>query len=68
MDAEWLLKEMRDNHYLARQAGELSASNAALKMIAGHTLVDANATTKVEVIGEDELVRRLSASRAARAE
>lgn len=62
IDAEWVLAEAADNHLIARQAGNLSASNAALKLIAQHTAVDAMATKKheVDVTSNKDIADRLS--------
>lgn len=49
IDAEWLLAELVDNHMLARLAGNLSASNQALLLIARHNGVDALASDKLNV-------------------
>ena len=57
--AEWLLLEAVDNHQLAREQGNVSASNTALNIIAKHTFVDAYAAEKVEVTGESEVMDRL---------
>lgn len=63
IDAEWLLYEAVDNHMLARQAGNLSASNSALQLIGKIALVDAFASDKIEVIGNEEVVARLARGR-----
>lgn len=59
IDAEWLLYEAMDNHRLARQAGNLSASNKALELIGKMALVDAFAAEKVELSTNQEVVDRL---------
>ena len=43
IDAAWVLMEAVDNHQIARQSGNITASNTALNLIAKHTLVDAMA-------------------------
>lgn len=63
IDAEWLLYEAVDNHYLARYAGNLPASNNALTLIAKHSAVDALAADRVKIIDDDELLERLFAGR-----
>jgi hypothetical protein len=63
IDAEWLLLELADNHLIARQQGNINASNAALALIAKHASVDAFAATKIEVAGDKEIVERLQRSR-----
>lgn len=57
--AEWLLYEMVDNHKLARQAGNLSASNKALELIGKMAVVDAFAADKIELKVGEELAERL---------
>lgn len=49
IDAEWLLWELVDNHQIARQAGNINASNTALLGIAKHTMVDAMASDKLNL-------------------
>ena len=49
IDVEWVLMECVDNHLLARQAGNLPASNTALNLIMKHTLVDAVASDKLNM-------------------
>ena len=63
IDAEWLLYEAVDNHYLARQNGDLKSSNTALALIGKITLVDAFAAEKLEVIGDKEIAERLARGR-----
>lgn len=36
LTAEWVLKEFAENHRMAREVGELQASNKALEMIGKH--------------------------------
>jgi len=49
IDADWVLMEAVDNHSLARQAGNIPASNTALNMIMRHTMVDAIASDKLNM-------------------
>ena len=65
IDAEWLLMEVVDNHMLARQAGNLPASNTALNLIAKHTMVDAMASDKMNlnVHGDKDVMERLQRGR-----
>ena len=65
IDAEWLLHELVDNHRIARQHGNITASNTALGTIAKHVSVDALAKTKVEldVTSDRELFERLHRGR-----
>ena len=49
VDAEWCLNEAVDNHFLARQSGNITASNTALGLIMKHTLVDAFASDKMNL-------------------
>ena len=57
--AEWLLMEAVDNHQIARQKGNIPASNAALNLIAKHVFVDAFAAEKVEVHSDKDIMERL---------
>lgn len=59
LDSEWILLEMLDNHRIARQMGNLNASNKALDMLAKHSKVDAYAAEKIQVQGDDDLMQRL---------
>jgi len=59
IDAEWVLMEAVDNHYIARQKGNISASNTALTLVAKHVFVDAFAAEKVEVNSDKEVMERL---------
>ena len=61
IDAEWVLMEAVDNHMIARQMGNISASNTALKLIAQHTMVDAMASDKINlnVNADREITDRL---------
>lgn len=63
IDAEWLLMEAVDNHHIARQRGNLAASNTALNLIAKHVFVDAFAAEKVEVSSDKEIMERLQRGR-----
>lgn len=63
VDAEWVLMEAVDNHYLARQRDNLTASNAALTLIARHKLIDAFAADKIKVSTDADVVDRLDAAR-----
>ena len=59
IDAEWVLMEAVDNHLIARQAGNISASNTSLNLVAKHVFVDAFAAEKVEVNSDKEVMERL---------
>lgn len=65
IDAEWVLMEAVDNHLLARQDGNISASNTALGLIAKHTMVDALASDKLNlnVQGDRLVMERLMRAR-----
>lgn len=56
IDTDWLLYELKDNHTLARQQGNLTASNKALETIGKLAPVDAFAANKHEHSGEVGLV------------
>ena len=59
IDAEWVLMEAVDNHMIARQQGNISASNTALNTVAKHKMVDAFAAEKIEVNSDKEIMDRL---------
>lgn len=63
VDAKFLLFELWDNHRLARQDGNLGASNAALTTIGKLAPVDAFSAEKVHVVGDTELAERLNRGR-----
>lgn len=63
IDADWLLFEMIDNHMIARQTGNITASNTALNMVAKHKRVDAYAADKIKVSTDSDVVDRLAAAR-----
>ena len=64
IDAEWVLRELVDNHYIARQDSNLTASNQALGILAKHSSIDALAASRVDVAGIDEVKRLLREGRA----
>ena len=64
IDAEWVLMEAVDNHLIARQRGNISASNTALNLVAKHVFVDAFAAEKIDVSSEKEVMERLKRGRA----
>lgn len=59
IDAEWVLMEAVDNHFIARQQGNITASNTSLNLVAKHVFVDAFAAEKVEVNSDKEVMERL---------
>ena len=59
IDSEWVLMEAVDNHLIARQQGNISASNTSLNMVAKHVFVDAFAAEKVTVTDDKEVMERL---------
>ena len=63
IDAEWVLMEAVDNHVIARQKGNITASNTALNLVAKHVFVDAFAAEKVEVNSDKEVMERLTRGR-----
>ena len=65
IDATWLLYELADNHRIARQQGNINASNTALKTLMQHVSIDAMAKQRVEVddVSARELVERLQRGR-----
>lgn len=68
IDLSWLLTEMVDNHYIARQTGKLSASNTALGLIGRHVKVDAFTAEKVQLDLSQDVVTRLMRGRQRAAE
>ena len=63
IDAEWLLMEAVDNHKIARQRGNISASNTALGIIAKHKHVDAYAAEQIIVNSDQDIMDRLQRGR-----
>ncbi len=63
IDTDWLLYEMVDNHMLARQQGNISASNTALSLVGKHKRIDAFAADKIKVSTDADVVDRLTAAR-----
>jgi|DEB0MinimDraft_6_1074348.scaffolds.fasta_scaffold30630_1 phage terminase small subunit len=63
IDTDWLLYEMVDNHMIARQQGNITASNTALSMIGKHKRVDAFAAEKLKVSTDADVLERLAAAR-----
>lgn len=63
IDSDWLLGEMVDNHLIARQLGNISASNTALSMVGKHKRVDAFAADKIKVTTDSDVMERLIAAR-----
>lgn len=64
VDAQWVLQELVDNHYLARQNGQLGQSNRALHLIAQHASIDAFAADKIQIHGDSTIMDRLARARA----
>ncbi len=63
IDADWLLGEMVDNHLIARQHGNITASNTALNMVGKHKRIDAFAADKIKVTTDADVIDRLAAAR-----
>lgn len=63
IDTDWLLYEMVDNHYIARQQGNINASNTALNMVGKHKRIDAFAADKIKVSTDADVMERLVAAR-----
>lgn len=63
IDTDWLLYEMIDNHMIARQQGNIAASNRALNMVGKHKRIDAFAADKIKVSTDADVVDRLAAAR-----
>lgn len=60
---EWLLQEFYYNHLLARQRGNITASNQCLNLIAKHATVDAYAAEKVKMTTDQDTIDRLMRER-----
>ena len=60
---EWLLQEFYYNHLLARQRGNITASNQCLNLIAKHASVDAYAAEKVKMTTDQDTIDRLMRER-----
>jgi hypothetical protein len=60
---EWLLQEFYYNHLIARQRGNISASNQCLNLIAKHASVDAYAAEKVKMTTDQDTIDRLMRER-----
>jgi hypothetical protein len=63
VDAECIRDELWDNHFLARQSGNINASNTALGILGKLASVDAFAAEKVHMVGDEEVVARLQRAR-----
>lgn len=65
IDAEWVLNEAVDNHRIARQHGNIPASNAALNIVAKHKSVDALASAQinVNVTLDEDIMNRIKEGR-----
>lgn len=60
IDAEWLMYELVDNHLIARQQGNITASNTALSILAKHKNIDAFAAEKLNVSTDSDVLERLN--------
>ena len=63
VDAEWLVQQGVDNHWLARHQGKISESTAALSFVAKLSGVDAFAAQRVEIKSDSEIIERLIRAR-----
>jgi hypothetical protein len=63
VDAQWLVRELVENHYLARYDGKINASNQALMTIGKLATVDAFAAEKVQVTNATDVVAKLQRGR-----
>ena len=63
LTADHILGELWDNHRIARQQGNIAASNAALALLCKHKRVDAFAADKLNVTTDADIVDRLNAGR-----
>lgn len=64
ISADDIIGELWDNHRIARQMGNIPASNAALGLLCRHKRVDAFAADKIKVTTDADVVDRLNAGRA----
>lgn len=53
IDGTWILYELIDNHRIARQQGNINASNTALKILAQLALIDAMANKRLDHLSSD---------------
>ena len=53
IDGAWILYELIDNHRIARQQGNISASNTALKILAQLAMIDAMANKRLDHLSSD---------------
>lgn len=49
VDHQWVLEQLVTNHHLARQEGNIAASNTALHHLMRHRTIDAMASEKLDV-------------------
>lgn len=68
LDSDWVMTELADNHIIAKQTGNLGASNKALELIGKLARVDAFAAQRVDLTVSDDIVERLSRGRQRAAE
>lgn len=63
---DMVLNALWDNHKIAQQEGKINASNKALDQIAKHKMVDANASSKMDIVAatDQEMVDRIRKGRA----
>lgn len=59
IDAEWVMMELVDNHLIARQNGNITASNTALGLLCKHKVVDAFAADKIVTTDNKDIMERL---------
>lgn len=60
---EWLLQELYYNHLLARQRGQITASNQCLNLMAKHAAVDAYAAKHVKMTTSQDTIDALMRER-----
>jgi hypothetical protein len=63
IDAEWVLMEAVDNALIAKQLGNISASNTALQIVGKHVMVDAFAADKIQISSSKQVMDRLRRAR-----
>lgn len=63
IDAAWIMQQLIENHYLARQDGKYQTSNQAIIALGKLAGVDAFAAQKIELSTDKELAERLERAR-----
>ena len=59
INPDWVLTQLVENHHLARQKGQINASNTALKLIGTFGGIDAFVPEKILMASDESKVERL---------